>query len=84
MHNIIHHFLQQLSNTELLILMVNAVLHILFAGAVAKDAGDMQKRGINTIMVSGVTWSFATLIGGVTTATIYWILHHSQLTKASK
>ncbi len=71
----------QLYSIKYIIMFLNAFIHILFAGAVAKDAGALYNRGCPTIMVSGVTWSFATLLGGVIIATIYWILHHSTITR---
>lgn len=64
-----------------LIMLINALLQVIFAGAVAKDAGNLQRLGQRTVLVSAPTWAFATLIGGVFTATIYWILHHSTLTR---
>lgn len=70
----------QLQALTYLILIMNGILHLIFAGAVARDAGLLHKRNCPTILVSGVTWSFATLVGGVIVATIYWLLHHSTLT----
>ena len=71
----------QLVSIHFIVIFLNAIIHIIFAGAVAKDAGALYNRGCPTIMVSGVTWSFATLIGGVFVATVYWVLHHSTLTR---
>jgi len=65
----------------LLILIVNAFIHILFAGAVAKDAGQLQKMGQRPALVSAPTWAFATLLGGVFIAAVYWFIHHSTLTR---
>ena len=64
-----------------LIMIVNGILHFIFAGAVARDAGNLQRLGQKPVLVSAATWAFATLIGGVITATIYWILHYSTLTR---
>lgn len=64
-----------------LIALINGILHFIFAGAVAKDAGRLHRLGIKPVLVSAPTWAFATLIGGVFTATIYWLLHHSTLTR---
>ena len=72
----------QWQSMQLFMVCINIIIHMLFAAAVAKDSGSMQKRGCPTIMVSGVTWSFATLFGGIFIATIYWLLHHSTLTKS--
>ena len=71
----------QIASFQLLLILVGAILHIIFAGAVAKDAADLVKNGVKPILVSSYTWAFATLIGGVFTATIYWVLHHSKLTR---
>lgn len=73
----------QMQNFSYLIMVINGILHFLFAGAVAKDAGSLQGLGQKPVLVSASTWAFATLIGGVITATIYWILHHSTLTRPS-
>lgn len=62
-------------------MIINGILHLVFAGAVARDAGSMNRLGQKTVLVSASTWAFATLIGGVLTATIYWLLHHSTLTR---
>jgi len=53
-----------------------AVVHLAFAAAVAKEAGRLlQSRG-STILVGPVMWSFATIIGGVWVAAIFWLMHH--------
>ncbi len=71
----------QIQTGYYLIILVNALLHFIFAGAVARDAGQLYKMGGRPALVSGPTWAFATLIGGVITATIYWFIHHSTLTR---
>ncbi len=65
----------------LLVLIINGVLHVLFAGAVARDAGNLQKLGQRPALVAAPTWAFATLIGGVMIAAVYWFIHHSTLTR---
>ena len=64
-----------------LLILINALLHVIFAGAIAKDAGQFYKMGRRPALVSGATWAFATLLGGVVTAAIYWFIHHSNLTR---
>lgn len=71
----------QIQTGYYLILIINAILHLVFAGAVARDAGQLYKLGQRPALVSAPTWAFATLVGGVITATIYWFIHHSTLTR---
>lgn len=70
----------QIKTFQLLLIFINGLIHVLFAGAVARDAGHLQRRGQHPALVSPATWAFATLIGGVFTAAIYWFFHHSTLT----
>ena len=77
------YFNTNLYNLNYILTILTGLIHLIFAGAVAKDAGSLYKRGLPTILVSGVTWSFTTLIGGVFVAVVYWLLHHSTLTKPS-
>lgn len=70
-----------LYNISLAITVINVLIHIIFAGAIARDAGIMQKNGIKIQLVSGITWAFATLVGGVFIAGLYWFIHHSTFTR---
>lgn len=72
---------EQIQTGYYLLILINAMLHLIFAGAVARDAGNLYKLGQRPALVSAPTWAFATLIGGVITATIYWFIHHSTLTR---
>jgi hypothetical protein len=72
---------QSIQTFYLLMLIVNALIHVLFAGAVAKDAGHLSKVGGRPALVSAPTWAFATLLGGVMVAAVYWFIHHSTLTR---
>lgn len=71
----------QIQTFYYLLLLMNAVLHVIFAGAVARDVGNLYKLGQRPALVSGSAWAFATLAGGIITATIYWFIHHSTLTR---
>ena len=71
----------QIATLQLFLLIVSVILHIIFAGAVAKDSGELIKTGQKPVLVSGVTWAFATLIGGVFVAAVYWLIHHSKITR---
>ncbi len=76
MSNILASFVAQIPSIQLMLVVVTAILHILFAGAVAKDAGQLNKRGLKTHLVSGATWAFAVLVGGPLIAVGYWFMHH--------
>lgn len=74
-------YADQLASLQYFLILINAILHVIFAGAVARDAGSLVKRGQHPVLVSAGTWAFATLIGGIITAAIYWFIHHSTLTR---
>lgn len=78
---LVQQVINQLESIQYLILLINALLHLFFASAVAKDAGNINRLGQQTALVSGAVWAFATLFGGVITAAIYWFIHHSTLTR---
>jgi len=71
-----------LQNFYLLILACKVLINLIFASAVARDAGLFEKRGIATSLVGGSIWAFATLLGGIIIAAVYWFIHHSTLTRA--
>ena len=57
-----------------------AIVNIVFAIGVFADATRMlNDAGRNTELVPGPMWAFATLIGGVFVAAVYWLIHHSTL-----
>ncbi|HBB53665.1 MAG TPA: hypothetical protein DCZ80_07170 [Legionellales bacterium] len=73
---------QQIWQTfEGMLWLINGLIHLLFAGAVAKDCGELQKRGLKPVLVSPATWAFTALLGGVWAGGLYWILHHSTFTR---
>ena len=73
----------QIQTFYYLLWLIHAILNVIFAGAVARDAGGLYKLGQRPALVSAATWAFATLIGGIITAAIYWFIHHSTSTRTT-
>ncbi len=74
-------FSGSISHIMMLILIVNILVHLIFAVGVAKDAGHFHKSNIPTQLVPGFAWVLATLIGGVFVGVAYWVMHHSTLAR---
>ncbi len=74
----LHSAFEQINQVTLVMTVINAMVHIVFAAAVAKDAGKLMNQGQTIRMVSGMSWAFATLAGGVWIACAYWAMHHVQ------
>lgn len=83
MNTVLQNLSSEINSILIMMAIVNAILHIIFAGAVAKDAGLMHKRGQHTFLVSGFTWAFATLVGGVLVVGLYWLVHYSRFRQTS-
>jgi hypothetical protein len=66
---------------SLLFLLLTGVLHILYAAGIAKDIGDMSKKHMHPIFLPSIGWVLAGLIGGIFTLLIYWLIHHSSLSR---
>lgn len=79
--DIAQQFGNQINTFFYLIMLINGLLHLIFASSIARDSGNLARLGQRPVLVSGATWAFATLIGGVMIAAIYWILHYSTLTR---
>lgn len=74
-------FGSQIETFFYLIMVINGILHLVFASAVARDAGHLARTGQKPVLVSATAWAFATLVSGVFVAALYWILHYSTLTR---
>jgi hypothetical protein len=55
------------------------LIHVLFAAAVARDAGALRDNGQRIILVGPMIWVFATLIGGVFVGVTFWLMHHTEI-----
>ncbi len=66
------------------IMLINLIVHIIFANAIIHDAAKKKRMKQETVFVSGITWAFATLIGGVFVAGLYWLVHYSSLVRQAK
>jgi hypothetical protein len=81
MNTVYGYLANSMQTIQFAILVITVILHIIFAGAIAKDAGRLTKQGFPTFLVSGVTWAFATLIGGIWVVAVYWVIHRSTFTR---
>ena len=60
--------------------LIIAAIHVVFAIGVYKDAVRLQRELNHPVLFVPVEiWAIATLVGGVITAGIYWVIHHSTL-----
>lgn len=82
--HLIEQYSVQIATFNYLLIAINACLHLIFAGAVARDAASLTQRGQCLALVSAGTWAFAALLGGVITVAIYWFIHHSTLTRPTR
>jgi hypothetical protein len=55
------------------------LVHVIFAVAVWRDARRWRRRGGRTVLVAGWVWTLATLVFGLLTVAVYWVMHHSTL-----
>ncbi len=66
---------------SILFILLTGLLHILYAGGIAKDIGNLAKKSIQPLFLPGIGWVLATLLGGIFTVLVYWLMHHSSLSK---
>lgn len=81
MGDYLNQFSGTINNISMVIFFINVLLHLIFAAGIAKDIGNMAKRGAHPQFVPGFAWVLATLLGGVFVAVAYWIMHYSSLAR---
>lgn len=69
------------AHLQMVVFILMVLLHLILAAGVAKDINHFHKRRLDTQLVSGMVWVLATLLGGVWVLLIYWLIHHSSLSK---
>jgi hypothetical protein len=82
--NIVANISAEIQSIGTIVLIIGAIIHVLFAGAIARDATLIARRQVSTHLVSPMTWAMATLVGGVSVAAIYWFMHHLSFSHLSK
>ena len=70
--------------SSMILLIPGLVVNLLFAVAVNRDAKAQKQKGQKLQLVGPVVWGFATLVGGVVVAGIYWAMHHSRLRQSQE
>ena len=55
------------------------LLHLFLTIGVYQEASDRSIRGRKLWFIGPFLWAFATFFGGIFTAAVYWVMHHSTL-----
>ena len=55
---------------------VAVIVNVVFALAVWKDIRSLQRQGKSIQLVHPIIWEIATILLGVITVAVYWIIHH--------
>jgi len=63
----------------ILVTLGGLLLSLLLAMGVHKEASERAARGLKLWFVGPGLLAWGTLVGGVITAAVYWVLHHSTL-----
>ena len=81
MDQLLNQFSTMVQHGSIIIFMLNILLHICFAGGVARDVNRLTKLGVMPQLFPAWVCVLATLIGSVFVAGIYWFMHHSTLVR---
>ena len=69
-------------HAQLIISTLIIIAHIISALAVSKDLGNFAKRNITPQLMPSFAWLLIVLISGIWGLFIYWIMHHSSLSRS--
>ena len=62
-------------------LILTGLLHLLMAAGVARDMGLQQSRLGGPLFMPPFGWVLAVLISGLWALGVYWLMHHSSLSR---
>ena len=79
--NWLSQFSQTIMSLQAILMLVTALLHLLFAAGVARDVGERHRNYLPVYFIPGFAWVLATLLGGILVLAVYWLMHHSSLSK---
>jgi len=54
---------------------IGVVLNLLFSIALKKDMDELVQEGKSVKLVHPIVWILSTILSGVLTVAVYWILH---------
>lgn len=74
-------FTSIMQHGSVIVFFLNLFLHVIFSSFVAKDINNLSKLGAVPQLFSAWVWVLAVLLGGFFIAAIYWLMHHSTLSR---
>ncbi|WP_440992581.1 hypothetical protein [Cysteiniphilum litorale] len=57
------------------------IVHLVCTLAVIRDLNNFTKHNVTPQMMPGFAWTITVLISGIWGIFIYWIMHHSSLSR---
>lgn len=70
-----------INNSLPIITAFSVLIHIFCGLAIAKDIARVLERRITTVLLPKNIWILVGLVFGVWGLLIYWLIHHSTITK---
>ncbi|WP_052010101.1 MULTISPECIES: hypothetical protein [unclassified Alteromonas] len=75
------HFFSSMSMWAMLPVIATIIVHLAFSAAIFNDSSKLHDENHQLAFVGPVIWTLAVLVGGVFVAAVYWLIHHSALSK---